>query len=119
MAKPKLHLDADVSYLALQKTLNKKGHDITRTPCEWMPFDAGDKMQLLEATARGRCVLTFNISDFVYLAQEYPEHGGIILAQQKQWRLSSLIAALDRLLNETNAEFWPGQVRWLNEWLST
>ncbi len=117
--KTKLHLDADVSYLALQKALNEKGHDVTRTPCEWMPSDASDRTQLLEATARGRCILTFNVGDFVHLAREYPEHSGIILAYQTEWRLSSLIAALDRLLSETDTEVWPSQVRWLNDWRNT
>lgn len=116
MAKTKLHLDADVSYTILQKTLYEKGYDGSRTPCEWMPIDASDRTQLLEATARGRCILTFNVGDFVRLAAEYPEHGGIILAHQKEWRLPSLIAVLDCLLSETDAEIWPGQVRWLNDW---
>ena len=118
MAKTKLHLDADVSYVALEKALKEKGHDVTRTPCKWMPFDASDRTQLLEATARGRCILTFNIGDFVRLSQEYPEHGGIILAHQTAWRLPSLISALDRLLTETTAESWQGQLRWLNDWRS-
>lgn len=119
MAKPKLHLDADVSYIALHKALNEKGHDVTRTPCAWMSLDASDRSQLLEATARGRCILTFNISDFVHLSREYPEHGGIILAHQRDWRLPSLIAALDQLMRKTDAETWPGQVRWLNDWRKT
>lgn len=116
MAKTKLHLDADASYIKLQKVLVDRGHDVTRTPCEWMAFDANDRTQLLEATARGRCILTFNIRDFVHLAGEYPEHGGIVLAHQRNWTLSSLIDALDHLLAETNANDWPGQVRWLNDW---
>lgn len=116
MGKSKLHLDADVSYVALLKALVEKGHDVTRTPCDWMPFDASDRTQLLEATARGRCILTFNVADFVILAREYPEHGGIILAHQVEWRLSSLVAALDCMLSETIAASWPGQVRWLNDW---
>ena len=119
MTKTKLHLDADVSFLALQKALKEKGHDVSKTPCDWMPGDASDRTQLLEATARGRCILTFNIRDFVHLSREYPEHWGIILAHQTEWRLSSLISALDRLLSETNAESWPGQVRWLNDWRKT
>lgn len=116
MAKTKLHLDADASYSDLQKVLVERGHDVTRTPCEWMALDADDRTQLLEATARGRAILTFNIGDFVHLSQEYPEHGGIILAHQSAWTLSSLIDALDHLLAETNAEDWPNQVRWLNDW---
>jgi hypothetical protein len=30
--------------------------------------------------------------------------------------VSALIAALDRLLSETEAGDWVGQVRWLNRW---
>lgn len=116
MAKTKLHLDADVSIIALQKVLLAKGHDVTRTPCHWMPMDAPDRIQLLEATARGRCILTFNITDFVQLSKEYPDHGGIILAHQREWRLASLISALDHLLNESDDKDWPGQLRWLNDW---
>jgi hypothetical protein len=116
MAKLGLHLDADASFRQLERTLVDRGHDVTRTPCEWMPLDAGDEKQLLEATAHGRCVFTFNIADFVKLSEEHPKHQGIILAHQRQWNLSTLIAALDRVLNETRAEDWIGQVRWLNDW---
>lgn len=118
MTKARLHLDADVSYRILQRVLLERGHDVTRTPCEWMPLDASDEEQLLLATAHGRYILTFNIGDFVRLAQSHPAHGGIILAQQKEWNLASLIAALDEMLTRTSAEEWPGQVRWLNEWRS-
>ncbi len=116
MARLRLHLDADVSYRALQRVLLERGHDVTRTPCEWMALDATDEQQLLQATARGRCILTFNIGDFMRLAQKHPDHGGIVLAQQKDWNLPSLIAAVDRMLMETKAEEWMGRVRWLNEW---
>ncbi|MBP7998340.1 MAG: DUF5615 family PIN-like protein [Chloroflexi bacterium] len=69
-----------------------------------MPPDASDRQQLLEATARGRVLFTFNVRDFVHLSREYPEHGGIILAHQREWTLPSLITTLDRLLAETTAE---------------
>ena len=116
MSKPRLHLDADASIKALQTALIDRGHDVTRTPNEWMAIDASDETQLLQATAQGRCIFTFNVRDFVVLAQRYPRHGGIILAAQSSWTLSGLIAALDRLLSETQAEDWVSQVRWLNEW---
>lgn len=32
------------------------------------------------------------------------------------WSLSQLIAALDHMLTETEAENWTGQVRWLSQW---
>jgi hypothetical protein len=113
MSKPRLHLDADASIKALQAALTARGHDVTRTPNEWVARDASDEAQLLQATAQGRCIFTFNVRDFIVLAQRYPRHGGIILAAQASWTLSDLIAALDRLLSETEAEDWPGQVRWL------
>ena len=75
-----------------------------------------DEAQLLASTAHGRCIFTFNLRDFVVLAQSYPRHGGIILAAQASWTLSELVMALDRLLSETEAEDWTGLVRWLNDW---
>jgi hypothetical protein len=50
------------------------------------------------------------------LADICPRDGGIVLAAQTGWTLSELIAALDRLLSETEAEEWLGQVHWLNDW---
>jgi hypothetical protein len=114
--EPRLHLDADASSKALHAALLERGHEVTRTPNEWIPLDADDEQQLLGATAHGRCILTFNVRDFIALAKRYPRHGGIILAAQSSWTLSGLIAALDRLLSETEADEWVGQVRWLNEW---
>ena len=116
MAKPRLHLDADASIKTLHQVLVTRGHDVTRTPNPWMALDASDEQQLLRATAQGRCIFTFNVRDFMILAGRYPQHAGIIVAAQKRWTLSELIAALERVLSETEAEAWVGQVRWLNEW---
>lgn len=116
MPEPQLHLDADTSIKALQQALRRRGHDVTRTPNEWMPLDAGDEEQLLRATAHGRCIVTFNVRDFSGLADRYPQHAGIILAAQRSWTLADLVVALDRMLPETEAVEWIGQVRRLNEW---
>jgi len=118
MAPPLLHLDADTSMQALYTTLVARRYDVTRTPQTWMARDATDTEQLLGATAQGRVLFTFNTHDFPALAQQYPQHGGLVLAAQRSWTLSSLIAALDRMLIETDATDWPGQVRWLNQWRS-
>lgn len=96
--------------------LLERGHDVTRTPTDWMPLDASDETQLLGALAQGRCIFTFNIRDFTALAHRYPRHGGIILAFQPSWTLVELAEALDRLLSSTTAEEWCGMVRWLNDW---
>jgi hypothetical protein len=114
--EPRLHLDADASIRALAQALQARGHDVTRTPTPWMPFDAGDETQLLGATAQGRVIFTFNVRDFLALAGRYPQHAGIVLANQRSWTLRALIDALDRMLNLTDATEWSGQVRWLNQW---
>jgi hypothetical protein len=116
MAKPRLHLDADTSSRGLYKALRARRHDVTRTPNDWMPLDADDETQLLGATAQRRCIFTFDIADYTALAKRYPQHGGIVLVAQSGMTLSEMISALDRLLSETKAEDWPGQVRWLGDW---
>ena len=115
MTKPKLHLDADASMISLLRELIKRGHDVTRTPTDWMPLDATDEQQLKGAIEQERIIFTFNIRDFMFLAKWYPEHRGMILSTQKP--LSDLLPALDYLLSETEAEDWIGQIRWLNDWL--
>lgn len=115
MPEPKLHLDANASWRSVYQALARYGHDVTRTPNEWVAQDATDEAQLLGATARGRCIFTFNVRDFVLLATQYPEHGGIILSAQEGISVTDLISALHRLLTETDAADWPGQVRWLSE----
>ena len=119
MSKTKLHLDADTSSKALWNALLVRGHEVTRTPAEWIQRDASDEDQLLGATAQGRCIFTFNIRDFLTLSVRYSKHAGIILAAQSSWRLSEMIVALDKLLTDTEAEELVGQVRWLNDWLPT
>ena len=111
-----LHLDADTSSKALHSALLERGHDVTRTPTEWMSFDASDEQQLLGATAQGRAIFTYNIRDFIFLGERYPHHAGIILTRQKSMSLNELINTLDRVLRETNANEWVGQTRWLNDW---
>ena len=119
MTKPRLHLDADTSIRQLQRGLVERGHDVTRTPNDWMPANADDEAQLLGATAQGRVIFTFNVRDFIALAERHPRHAGIVLAAQRQWSLSSLIGALDRMLTETKAEEWVGAVKWLAHWKPT
>ena len=116
MARPRLHLDAGTSRKALYRALRARGHDVSRTPNDWMPPDASDEEQLLGATAQGRCLFTFNVRDFLALAQVYRNHAGIILAFQGSWTVADLIASLDRLLSSTTADGWRGCARWLNEW---
>jgi hypothetical protein len=116
VAKSRLHLDADTSIRQLQRALAERGHGVTRTPNEWMSQDADDAAQLLGATAQGRIIFTFNVRDYIVLAERYPHHAGVVLAAQRRWTLSALVAALDQMLASTTAEEWMGQVNWLIRW---
>jgi hypothetical protein len=115
VTEPRLHLDADTSIKALSAALRERGHDVSRTPNEWMPLDADDHAQLLGATAQGRIIFTFNIRDFLALAKQFPKHGGVLLAAQGRWSLAELITALDRAMHETGEKDWQGRIRWLND----
>jgi len=116
MAKPWLHLDADASRKDLYNALVAKGHDVTRTPAPGLALDASDEFQLLWASAQDRILFTFNIGDYLQLAKRIPGHKGILLASQLSFSLKELIALLDRSLNQTDADDWVGQVRWLSDW---
>jgi hypothetical protein len=116
MTKVRLHLDSDASIRTLYSVLLQRGLDVTRTPNSWMLADASDEQQLLGATAQGRVIFTFNVRDFMVLAERYQAHAGILLAAQAMWSLTALISALQRVLEETEAEEWRGQVRWLSDW---
>jgi len=72
----RLHLDADASNKALHTACMERGHDVTRTPADWMPRDASDEQQLPGATAHGRAIFTFNVRDFLVLAMQYPPQRG-------------------------------------------
>lgn len=115
MTKARLHLDADASIKAVYNALRERGHDVTRTPNDWITFDADDKAQLLGATAQGRALFTFNVRDFLVLAKRYSTHHGILLAVQNRWTIRELIESLDLALTQTEETDWFGAVRWLND----
>jgi hypothetical protein len=116
MPRVRLHLDEDTSNKALHQALIDRGHDVTRTPTDWIHLKATDEEQLLAATAQGRCTFTYNVRDFTLLSETYPSHRGILFAYQSKWGLSSLVHALDRFLSETEAEEVEGRLLWLNAW---
>ena len=58
--------------ISLTRALMERGHDVTRTPNNWMPSDATDEEQLLGAKPHERIIFTFNIRDFIVLAIKYP-----------------------------------------------
>ena len=118
MPKVRLHLDADTSRKSVYKALLEQGHDVTRTPADWIAFDADDERQLLASITQNRCLFTFNIADFTRLSGIHSHHRGILFAAQKSWTVADLIRALDRFLSEMDSSEVEGQVLWLNRWRS-
>ncbi len=82
-----------------------------------MMLSASDERQLDYACQEERAVLTFNISDYTKLHQEYLEaqrtHYGIILSTEVPIHI--LIHRLLRLLNSLSEEELKNQVIWLNQ----
>jgi len=72
MAKPKLHLDEDASQVDIYRSLLSKGHDVTRTPNEWINKKASDEEQLQKASGQGRSIFSFNAQDFLRIAKKTP-----------------------------------------------
>ncbi|MBI3167670.1 MAG: DUF5615 family PIN-like protein [Chloroflexi bacterium] len=83
MSKPKLHLDEDASRNALFKALISNGHDVTRTPNEWITKRASDDEQLQKASEQGRSIFSYNAKDFLRIANKTPKHKGIIVSKRK------------------------------------
>ena len=114
MAKPKLHLDEDASWDALYQSLKSRGHDVTRTPNEWINKKAKDEEQLQKASEQGCSIFSFNAKDFLRIAKKKPIHKGIVVSNRKS--LSIILKALSHFFNETSAEEMEDQVRWLSDW---
>jgi hypothetical protein len=82
--KLRLFLDEDV-HLALAGALRKRGYDARHTG-EDGRFGMPDKDQLEFAAGQGRCLMTFNVGDFVQLHNLWLHsgrwHAGIIVSRQ-------------------------------------
>lgn len=114
MSKPKLHLDEDASWGALYESLESNGHDVTRTPNEWINKKAKDEEQLKKASEQSRSIFSFNAKDYLRIAKQITKHKGIIVSKRKPF--SIILKALNRFFNESSAEEMEDQVRWLSDW---
>jgi len=74
MSKPKLHLDEDASWGALYESLESNGHDVTRTPNEWINKKSKDEEQLQKASGQSRSIFSFNAKDFLRIAKQIIEN---------------------------------------------
>lgn len=114
MSKPKLHLDEDASSDDLYENLISNGHDVTRTPSDWIQKKASDEEQLQKASENDRSIFSFNAKHFVRIAKKTSQHKGILVSKQKAF--SIILKALNRFFKESSAEEMEDQVRWLSDW---
>lgn len=84
MDKIKLFLDEDV-HLALGTILQKRGFDVVHAQASDRK-GSSDTEQLEYAVQQKRCLMAFNVKDYVLLHNEYVqqaiEHWGIIVSKQ-------------------------------------
>jgi predicted nuclease of predicted toxin-antitoxin system len=111
--KLRLFLDEDV-HAALAAALRKRGHD-TVLALEAKRLGLSDESQLNFATQENRCLVTFNVGDFVRLLNRWidasREHAGIIVS--KQLPVGEMLRRLLALLQKENADSLRGRVRFL------
>jgi len=82
--KLKLFLDEDI-HTGLSHALRQRGYDVVHAQ-DLKRKGKSDNEQLAFAVQEERCLITFNVRDFVKLHNQYAEqsreHWGIIVAQQ-------------------------------------
>ena len=103
--KLKLFLDEDV-HSGLAHALRRRGYDIVHAQ-ELDRKGRSDSDQLLYSIQKERCIMSFNVKDFVILHNNYVEthegHCGIIASKQLPFKetMSSLLKLLDRVSTES------------------
>ena len=109
----RIFLDEDV-HPALAAALRKRGYDVVHTIEEKRP-GATDEDQLKFAVSENRCLVTFNVGDFIRLHNRWVEEGrdhcGIVVS--KQLALGAALRRVLTLLQREDAESLRGQVRFL------
>jgi predicted nuclease of predicted toxin-antitoxin system len=111
--KLRLFLDEDV-HTALAAALRKRGHDAVHA-LEEKRLGLSDESQLTFAASDNRCLVSFNVGDFVRLhnrwVTESREHAGIIVS--KQLPVGESLRRLLVLVQREEAEAMRGQIRFL------
>ncbi len=111
--KLRLFFDEDV-HAGVAVALLKRGHDAVLA-LEEKRLGLSDEYQLNFATEENRCLVTFNVGDFVRLHNRWidggREHAGIIVS--KQLPVGELLRRLLTLLQKESRDSMRGKVRFL------
>lgn len=105
---------------ALVQMLRARGVDVV-TALEAGMTQRSDTDHLDLASAQGRVLVTFNVSDFWRLHTDYLTrsvgHAGIVLVQQQRSSVGAQMTALLRLLAAKSAEEMVDNVEFLSAWV--
>jgi len=111
--KIELFLDEDI-HSGLAHALRKRGYDVIHAQ-EVDRKGRSDSDQLLLAIRQERCLVTFNVKDFVILHNQHAksgqEHWGIIVSKQLPFR--ETMSRLLRLLQGTAKETMKNRLEFL------
>jgi uncharacterized protein with PIN domain len=115
----RLYLDEDAMARSLTRELRARGVDVATAISERLLGDA-DSVQLEFATAQGRVIYTYNVSDYARLHADYlvegKRHAGIILVHQSRFTLGEQIRRTLRLVATLSAEEMHDRVEYLSSW---
>ena len=112
----RLYLDEDF-HPDIATAMRQRGHDC-QNAAEAGMLGKSDEAQLAFAAAQGRCIVSFNVADFVELVKEWANqgraHAGIVVTQQvSRQHFGALSQRLLDLLNTTTADEMANTLRYL------
>jgi predicted nuclease of predicted toxin-antitoxin system len=112
----RLYLDEDF-HPDLAEAIRQRGFDCQNTAEAGMSGRT-DEEQLQHATAQGRCILSFNVRDFMILARQWAQagrpHAGIVVTSQvSRQALGQLLGRILQMLNTTTADEIRNTIRFL------
>ena len=117
--KLRLYMDEDSLDSALTAALRVRGIDVL-TVLEAGMTGRADDVQLEYATAEGRALYSYNVSDFCRIHAEYVRtsrgHAGIILAQQRQFSVDEQMRRLLKLVAARSADEMRNGLEFLSAW---
>jgi len=117
--KVRLYIDEDAMDEDLIYALRVRGIDVI-TALEAGMIERSDREHLDYASAQGRVLYSFNVSDYYKLHAEYTSqgrsHAGIVLARQQRYSVGEQMRCLLKLIAAKPAEKMKNQVEFLSVW---
>lgn len=119
MSQIRLYLDEDSMRKSLVFGLRARSVDVF-TAAESHMINRQDEDHLTAASAAGRALFTYNISDYCDLHQSWMNlqrtHAGIIVAPQQHYSVGEELRRIMRLISRCSAEQMQNRLEFLSSW---